>query len=121
VVAPGGRRYLAAMTGIVASLAALAVTGGVGEAGTWLVLTRSYGCTDVKYLAETEKLPRVPTSPNEYADMMRARGHSVTVGLPTGASPALAGKAVMVTVNKDRRVFLQEELCEKPAAPEPRR
>ena len=56
------------------------------EAGAWFVLTRSYGCTEIKYLAQTEKLPRVPASPAEYADMMRARGHTVTVGLPTGGS-----------------------------------
>jgi hypothetical protein len=97
---------------------ALVAMAGTAEAGTWFVLTRSYGCTDVKYLAETERLPRVPASPKEYADMMRARGHAVTVGLPPGATPDLAEKTVMVTVNKDRRVFLQEELCEKP---EPKR
>ena len=102
---------------IVGFVTALTMVAGLAEAGTWFVLTRSYGCTDVKHLAATEKLPRVPASPTEYADMMRARGHNVTLGLPTGASPALAEKAVMVTVNKDRRVFLQEELCEKPEAP----
>ena len=98
------------------SLAAVALLTAVGtvEAGAWFVLTRSYGCTEIKYLAQTEKLPRVPASPAEYADMMRARGHTVTVGLPTGATPDLADRAVMVTVNKDRRVFLQEELCQKP-------
>lgn len=100
---------------------ALGGTAGPVEAGTWFVLTRSWGCTDVKHLAESEKLPRVPTSPKEYADMMRARGHSVTVGLPTGATPDLADKAVMVTVNKDRRVFLQEELCDKAENAPPKR
>ena len=103
---------------IAAFVAGLTMVAGVAEAGTWFVLTRSYGCTDVKHLAATEKLPRVPASPTEYADMMRARGHNVTVGLPTGASPNLADKAVMVTVNKERRVFLQEELCQRPDPPE---
>lgn len=99
---------------MVAGAAAWLAFTNVAAAGTWLVLTRSYGCTELKYLAEAEKLPHVPTTPTEYADMMRRRGHYVTVGVPTGIAPDMADKAVLVKVKNENRVFVQEELCAKP-------
>ena len=102
----------------VAAVVSLVAFAAIAEAGPWLVLTRSYGCTDVKHLAETEKLSRVPTSPDEYADMMRTRGKKVEVGSPPGLAPHLKDKAVMIVVNGENRVFVQEELCQKPEPPQ---
>ncbi|MBI1734045.1 MAG: hypothetical protein HYR51_02620 [Candidatus Rokubacteria bacterium] len=56
-------------------------------------------------------------SPDEYADIMRARGKQVTVGPPPDLAPNMKDKAVVVTVNADNRVFVQEELCQKPETP----
>jgi hypothetical protein len=101
--------------GAIVGVAALAVHAGVADAGVWLVRTRTLGCVDIKHLAEMEKLSRVPTTPKEYADIMRARGHKVTIGLPKWAPPEMKDKAVVVTVNSENRLFVQEELCNQPA------
>jgi hypothetical protein len=44
--------------------------------------------------------------------MMRARGHTVTMGLPEGFPREMTGKAVMVKYAESRApVFLRAELC----------
>ncbi|MBI1734046.1 MAG: hypothetical protein HYR51_02625 [Candidatus Rokubacteria bacterium] len=80
--------------------------------GTWFVMSRSEGCVDLGVLMRGDRLPRVPISPDDYADMMRARGHQPTLGLPPGFPAAMAGKVVMVEIRSDRApVFVHEEIC----------
>ncbi len=78
----------------------------------WMLLSRESGCLDLHMLARMERLPQVPSSPDEFAAMMRARNHTVTMTLPAGFPPKWAGKAVMVKYAENRApVFLRTELC----------
>lgn len=84
----------------------------VAAAGSWFVLSRSEGCVALDVLARGDRLPRAPTSPEDYAELMRAQGHQPTLGLPPGFPPALSGKVVMVKVRDDRApVFVRDEVC----------
>ncbi|MFM9887787.1 MAG: hypothetical protein ACKVQT_32580 [Burkholderiales bacterium] len=78
----------------------------------WMLLSRESGCGSLQMLMKMERLPQAPSSPDEFAAMMRARGHSVTVGLPEGFPNEMTGKAVMVKYAENRApVFLRAELC----------
>jgi hypothetical protein len=87
-------------------------SGTVPPASGWSVLSRSEGCVPLDVIVRGDRLPRLPVSPDDYADMMRARGHTVTVDLPPGFPPDLAGKVVMVKVRDDRApVFVRDDVC----------
>jgi hypothetical protein len=101
------RRHL----GIVLA-AALAEATAAGAAENWFLLTREDGCIGLELLARHERLARVPRDPQDFAAMMRERGHRVSVGLPDGFPMDLAGRAVMVRYREDRApVFVREDLC----------
>jgi len=70
---------------------------------------------DLKILTEAEKLPRVPTSPEDYAQMMRERGKEVALELPKDVSSDFNGKIVQVRVGNDEGgpVFVKDEVCRK--------
>jgi hypothetical protein len=79
---------------------------------TWMLLSRESGCVSVQILVKAERLPHAPSSPEEFAAMMRARNHQVTMGLPEGFPREMAGKAVMVKYGENRApVFMHAELC----------
>ena len=69
----------------------------------------------MKILVEAEKLPRLPTSPEDYAQMMRERGKDVSLGLPKDAPADLKGKIVQVRTSGDEGgpVFATDEVCRK--------
>ena len=75
-------------------------------------MSRSEGCVDLSVIARGDRLPRAPISPDDYADLMRARGHQATLGLPPGVPAELAGKVVMVKIRDDHApVFVHEDVC----------
>jgi len=78
----------------------------------WMLLSRESGCVSVQILVKAEGLPHAPSSPEEFAAMMRARNHQVTMGLPDGFPREMAGKEVMVKYGENRApVFMHAELC----------
>ena len=78
----------------------------------WFLMSREDGCVGLEILAKRERLPQPPSTPEEFAAMMRGRGYSVTTGLPDGFPPELSGKVVMVRVRENMAtVFVREELC----------
>lgn len=80
----------------------------------WFVLSRSEGCVELSAVARGDRLSRVPISPDDYADMMRARGHQATLGRPPGFPLELAGKVVMVKIRDDHApVFVHEDVCKQ--------
>ena len=85
----------------------------LAQQASWYLLSREEGCLDLRILAEMEKLPRTPTSPEDYAQMMRARGQVVSLELPKEVPAALEGKVVQVRVgNEDGGpVFVRDEVC----------
>ena len=84
------------------------------HAQEWMLLSRESGCVSLQLLVKMERLPQAPSSPDEFAAMMRARGHAASVGLPDGFPPDMAGKAVTVKYAENRApVFLRAELCRK--------
>jgi hypothetical protein len=84
----------------------------------WMLLSRESGCIGLDLLTKMERLAKPPASPEEFAAMMRSRGHTVTIGIPEGFPPALAGKAVMVKYAENRApIFLQAELCRMTSKP----
>lgn len=113
-VIPGAVRHaIAAAAGILATLAPAVPAG----AAAWSVLSRSEGCVPLAVLVRGDALPRQPVSPEDYAQMMRDRGHTITVGLPPGFPAELAGKVVMVQVAPDHApVFVTEEVCRQLSA-----
>ncbi len=83
-----------------------------------MLLSRESGCVSLQLLVKMERLPRAPTSPEDFAAMMRARDRQVTVGLPDGFPPEMTGKAVMVKYAENRApVFVRAELCERTNKP----
>lgn len=95
-----------------AGLACGALIPAAHAQGTWMLASRESGCANLQLLVRMERLERAPASPEEFAAMMRARGHQVTVGLPDGFPTDMAGKAVMVKYAENRApVFLRAELC----------
>jgi hypothetical protein len=90
----------------------VSLTSGGAPPSSWFVLSREDGCVSLDVLASGDRLPRAPVSPDDYAAMMRDRGHHVTVGPPPGFPPELAGKVVMVKVRDDRApVFARADVC----------
>ena len=80
----------------------------------WMLLSRESGCVSLQLLVKMERLQQAPSSPDEFAAMMRARGYIVSVRLPDGFPLDMAGKAVMVRYADNRApVFLRAEQCNK--------
>lgn len=93
---------------------AVALAGGstAVAAEGWFLLSREDGCVGLDLLARGERLARVPRGPENFAAMMRERGHRVSIGLPDGFPMDLAGRAVMVRYAENRApVFVREDLC----------
>lgn len=90
----------------------LAALPAFAQPSTWYLLARDDGCVALQLLVKREKLPRVPSSPEDFALLMRERGERVVVGPPAGFPPELAGKVVQVKVG-DRMapLFVKEEIC----------
>lgn len=85
------------------------------QQATWYLLSREQGCVDLINLVQAQKLPRVPTSPEDYAQMMRERGKDVSLELPQDVPADFKGKIVQVRVSGDEGgpVFIKEEVCRK--------
>jgi hypothetical protein len=85
---------------------------------TWMLLSRESGCVSLQLLVKMERLPHAPSTPEEFAAMMRARDRQVTVGLPDGFPPEMTGKVVMVKYAENRApVFMRAELCGRTGQP----
>ena len=79
---------------------------------SWSVMSREEGCMPLAVIVRGDRLAREPLSPEDYAEMMRARGHQPTVGPPPALAPDLVGKVVMVKVRDDRAlVFVRNDVC----------
>jgi hypothetical protein len=99
-------------------IAALMPAAAAHAQEAWMLLSRESGCVSLQMLVRMERLPQAPSSPEEFAAMMRARGHQVAVTLPDGFPKEMAGKAVMVKYAENRApVFLREELCRRADKP----
>lgn len=80
----------------------------------WMLLSRESGCVSLQLLVKMERLPHAPASPEEFAAMMRARNHSVTMSLPDGFPREMSGQAVMVKYADNRApVFVRPALCSR--------
>jgi len=78
----------------------------------WFLLSRENGCIGLELLAKHEKLPKIPTTPEEFSEMMRERGYRVTLSLPEGFPSEFSGKVVMVKVRENMSpVFVREDFC----------
>lgn len=78
----------------------------------WFLFARDDGCTDMQTVVRKLELSRTPSSPEDFAQMMRSRNLSVVVGLPTGVSPELAGKVVQVQFGDGKvLLFVKDEIC----------
>jgi hypothetical protein len=96
-------------------LIALVPLPGSAQQATWHLLSREEGCIDLTILVEAEKLPRVPTSPEDYAQMMRERGKDVRLEQPKDVPSDFKGKIVQVRVGNEAGglVFAKDEVCRK--------
>lgn len=78
----------------------------------WYLFARDDGCTDLQIAARKLKLPRTPTSPEDFAQMMRDRGEDVVVGPSPWFPATLPGKIVQVQFGPGRSwTFLSAETC----------
>ena len=95
-------------------VAALFAMSTVLAQEAWMLLSRESGCASLQMLVRMERLTQAPSSPDDFAAMMRARDHQVIMGLPEGFPPEMKGKAVMVKYADNRApVFLRAEQCAK--------
>lgn len=85
------------------------------QQATWYLLSREDGCIDLTNLVEVYKLPRAPTSPEDYAQMMRERGKNVSLELPDEIPSDFNGKIVQVKVDDEEGgpAFATDEVCRK--------
>lgn len=82
------------------------------EDPTWYLFARDDGCTDMRIVVRMESLSRTPTSPEDFAQMMRDRGENVVVGPSPAFPPHLAGKVVQVQYGPKRALtFVSAEAC----------
>ena len=97
----------------------LASLPGSAQQGTWYLLSRENGCVSLEILVEMERLPRAPTSPDDYARMQLERGKKVSLELPDGFPPEFRGKVVQVKTAGDEGgpVFVTDEVCRKIGRP----
>ncbi len=58
-------------------LAALCAVRAAQAQEAWMLLSRETGCSGLELLVKMERLAQVPRSPDDFAAMMRARGHAV--------------------------------------------
>lgn len=82
------------------------------EEPAWFLFARHDGCTDLEIVARKMKLPRTPTSPEDFAQMMQDRGNDVVVGPSPWFPPNLPGRIVQVQFGPESTVaFLSAETC----------
>lgn len=83
------------------------------QPASWYLLSREEGCLDLRTLVEMEKLPRTPTSPEDYAQMVRERGKEVSLEPPKDVPADLKGKIVRVRIGNEEGgpVFVRAEVC----------
>ena len=85
-----------------------------GGESRWFLISREGECLELEKLARHENLPRTPATPEEFAEMMRARGYRVTVGLPDGFTAEFSGKVVQVKVRDNMApIFVRKEICDQ--------
>jgi len=86
---------------------------GSAQQASWYLLSREEGCLDLSILVEMQKLPRTPTSPEDYAQMMRERGKEVSLELPKDVPADFKGKIVQVRIGNEEGgpVFVRDEVC----------
>lgn len=80
----------------------------------WYVLAHDDGCIEPRLLMKSKALAlsRAPASPEDFAQMMRERGKSPTIGLPNGFPAELTGKVVQVSVSDSMApIFATAETC----------
>lgn len=82
------------------------------EEASWYLFARDDGCTDLQIAVRMAKLSRTPTSPEDFAQMLRDRGEDVVVGPAPGFPPEFAGKVVQVRFGPRRALtFVSAEVC----------
>lgn len=91
-------------------LALLGTLAPAAEAA-WSLLAREDGCVDLQQLVRRERLARTPSSPEDFAQMLRARGESPSLGLPPGFPAELAGRVVQVSYAGKGPIFVSDEVC----------
>lgn len=80
----------------------------------WVVIAREGQCTDLKRLAKWQNLPKTPSTPEDFAQMMSDRGYKVTVGFPEHFPAEFSGRAVEVKVREGMTLnFVREEICQE--------
>ncbi|MGZ5586836.1 MAG: hypothetical protein ACXWE4_09175, partial [Methylobacter sp.] len=78
------------------------------QQSTWYVFSREDGCSDLQVLAKVEKLSRTPESPDDFAQMLRERGESATIGKSSGFPAELTGQVVQVNVGSSKAAHFRE-------------
>lgn len=91
-------------------LALLGLLAQAAEAA-WSLLARDDGCVDLRQLVRRERLARTPASPEDYAQLLRTRGESPSLGLPPGFPAELAGRVVQVQTAGKSLIFVSDEVC----------
>lgn len=87
-------------------------SGACAAEPAWYLFARDDGCTDLQIAARKLKLPRTPTSPEDFAEMMRDRGKNVVVGPSPWFPPTLPGRVVQVQIGPEESLaFLSAETC----------
>lgn len=91
----------------------LALLGTLAPAAdaAWYLLAREDGCVDLQQLVRRERLARTPSSPEDFAQMLRARGESPSLGLPPGFPAEFAGRVVQVSYAGKGPIFVSDEVC----------
>lgn len=84
----------------------------LAEAADWQLLVREEGCIPTEAIVRREKLPRVPTSPEDFAAMLHAQGRTAEIG-PVPEFPSdMAKDFVMVRLDKSRAIiFVRSAAC----------
>jgi len=82
-------------------------------ASQWRLFVREGGCVAIEPLARRYGLATTPDTPEEFASMMREKGHSVTLALPDGFGSEFDGSVTGALIDNDKRpIFVKAEICD---------
>lgn len=104
--------YLRLISLLALNLSPEILAAEAGAPAPWMLMSREGGCAGLERLARREGLSQVPTSPEEFAALLRPRYPDVSMGLPDGFPPEMAGRVVMVKWAENRApIFVRADLC----------
>jgi hypothetical protein len=110
------KKYLHGRTSSILLVVALSVFSGASGADSpeWYVLSHEEGCVSLQEFVKFGELSRAPTSPEDFIQLMRAKGKPARIVPMPSVPPGHEDDFVMVKVSDSMMpVFARARVCSK--------